>query len=74
VKDCSIIRSGSVLASDTVVPPFTVWQGSPAVLCEEMTEAWQEVQRQNTTTNYDGMQLRQQQQPQPGLQSGANKS
>jgi len=58
LKDCCYILEGSVLAPDTVVPPFTVFGGIPATFQYELPESFQEVQRQRSVGFYDAMQLK----------------
>ena len=57
IKDCCKILDGSILPPDTVVPPFTVFGGSPAKYQSELSECYQEVQTQQTVQYYDLMQL-----------------
>jgi len=58
LKDCCFILEGSILAPDTVVPPFTVFGGTPATFQYELPESFQEVQRQRSIGFYDAMQLK----------------
>jgi dynactin-5 len=53
IKDCAVIESGSVLAMDTVVPPFTVFGGNPAKVVGELPETWAEMQRRAATEKYN---------------------
>ncbi len=71
LKDCCKIADNTILAPDTVVPPFTLFSGSPGITTcltniwtiisgtytAELPEAFQEIQTQFCLTNYDLMQL-----------------
>ncbi|KAL6050313.1 Dynactin subunit 5 [Balamuthia mandrillaris] len=53
LKDCCYIKEGSVLAPDTVVPPFTVYGGNPARFIEKLPECFQQMQQEIATANYN---------------------
>jgi dynactin-5 len=52
LKDCCWVEEGSVLAPGTVVPPFTIFGGTPAVQKGQLPECFQEMQKEASLTNY----------------------
>lgn len=53
LKDCCWVEEGSVLAPGTVVPPFTIFGGSPAVQKGQLPECFQEMQKEASLINYN---------------------
>jgi len=43
IKECCQILDDSVIPSNTVVPPFSVFGGNPARFLGEVGESWEEV-------------------------------
>jgi len=58
LKDCCTIADNTILAEDSVVPPFTIFSGSPGTPQGELSECFQELQRQKTVAFYESMVLR----------------
>eukprot|EP01112_Ceratiomyxa_fruticulosa_P000637 TRINITY_DN1057_c0_g1_i2.p1 TRINITY_DN1057_c0_g1~~TRINITY_DN1057_c0_g1_i2.p1 ORF type:complete len:184 (+),score=14.26 TRINITY_DN1057_c0_g1_i2:273-824(+) len=56
IKDCSSIPDNTILAADTVVPPFTEYRGAPGLFYQELQESWIEVQKEKTTSYYERFQ------------------
>jgi len=56
IKDCCEIRAGSVIAADSVVPPFSILAGNPARVIGEMPECTQDLMTQLTRDFYDNFQ------------------
>ena len=52
VKDCCLIKPDSVLADDTVVPPFTIWEGCPAKMVGKLSPTFLKEQEMNSTSIY----------------------
>ncbi|XP_065185166.1 dynactin subunit 5-like [Sycon ciliatum] len=52
LKDCCKILDGTVLAPETVVPPFTIFGGSPGRCVGELPECTQEVMTDTTRSYY----------------------
>uniref|UniRef100_A0A914C9Q4 Dynactin subunit 5 n=1 Tax=Acrobeloides nanus TaxID=290746 RepID=A0A914C9Q4_9BILA len=53
IKDCVQILPGSVLAPDTVVPPFTIMAGNPAKMVGELPESTVQLMAQATKSFYE---------------------
>ena len=45
LKDCCKVAPGAVLAPDTVVPPFALMAGNPAVVAAELPECTKDLHR-----------------------------
>jgi len=58
LKDCCKIEDNTVLPTDTVVPPFTVFGGVGGRIIGELPECFEEVMKQECISNYDVMQLK----------------
>eukprot|EP00162_Nutomonas_longa_P002448 comp13086_c0_seq1/m.17726 comp13086_c0_seq1/g.17726 ORF comp13086_c0_seq1/g.17726 comp13086_c0_seq1/m.17726 type:complete len:176 (+) comp13086_c0_seq1:23-550(+) len=56
VKDCSRILPNSVLGPDTVVPPFTVFGGTPARQVGELDDTQQELSKSQAVSIYNAFQ------------------
>lgn len=56
LKDCSAILDGTVLAPDTVVPPFAVFAGNPGKQVAELPEITQELMIDFTWSFYRNLQ------------------
>ncbi len=52
VKDCAAILDGSVVAPETVIPPFAVFGGSPAKCVGELPECTQDLLVDATVSYY----------------------
>lgn len=53
LQDGCKILDDTVLPADTVVPPLTVFGGFPGVMCGELPDCWEEMQREATLTYYN---------------------
>ena len=52
LKDCCMIADNTVLPSETVVSPFTVYSGSPGHCTDELPEATQDLMIDYTKSFY----------------------
>lgn len=53
LKDCCCITDGSVLPQGTVVASFAVYEGSPALLKEELPECTADIMIDHTKSYYE---------------------
>lgn len=52
LKDCCVIEDNTVLAPDTVVPPFTRYGGNPGVQIDDVPECQQDIMVDFTRSYY----------------------
>ena len=53
LRDCCCLQDGTVLAADTVVPPFAMFGGSPGVLICELPECTPELFQEKATNAFE---------------------
>ena len=53
LRDCCCIEDGTVLAADTVVPPFSLFGGAPGVLVAELPECTPELFKEMAVSEFE---------------------